>query len=109
MLHKQKQTTLVYKQQSLSANSARLSELTNERANSSDKVSCAWGVQDPYRIRKKHPVTLLNHNVAGLEGRYIEDMRVVRVLFFRVGTERAGLVGLRDVFTKPELVKIMFG
>lgn len=73
------------------------------------EVSRAYGIQDPYRIRTEHPVTLLNHNVAGLVGRYIDDMRVARVFLFRVGTERASLVGLRDVFTKPELVQSLFG
>ena len=72
------------------------------------EVSRLYGVQDPYRVRTDPPVTLLNGNVAGLVGRYLGGMRLVRVLFFRVGTERAGLIGLQDVFTKPELVEDLF-
>ena len=72
------------------------------------EISCAFGVQDPYRVRTNPPVTLLNCNVAGLVGRYLGNMRLVRVLFFRVGTERAGIMGLQDVFTKPELVEDLF-
>jgi hypothetical protein len=72
------------------------------------EISREFGVEDPYRLRTNPPVVLVDYGTAGLVGRYLNNMILVRVLCFRLGTEKEGMVGLREHFTKPKLVKVLF-
>jgi hypothetical protein len=72
-------------------------------------VSRWFGVQEPYRLRINLPVVLLYCGTSGLVGRHLGDMEIVKVVCFRRGTEAQGLVGLRDLFTKPGVAEVLFG
>jgi hypothetical protein len=68
------------------------------------------GVQDPYCLRTGSPLSLLSYSIAGcgLVGRECDGMTLVRVFYFRLGTEKEGLLEFQELFTQPEWAEVLF-